>query len=142
LSIFASYFIAMTLVPLYCAKFVSPSHHFADEHVETPQKNILARFDRFFNAHFQAMLDCYERQARKAMKRPGVTTAVIFAGMIVLLAVTFPFLGRAYFPRTDPGQFIIYVHMPSGSRLGVSNDYIASVENVIRGVVKPKDLDV
>ncbi len=141
-SIFASYFIAMTLVPLYCAKFVSPSHHFADEHVETPQKNILARFDRFFNSHFQAMLDWYERQARKAMKRPGVTTAVIFAGMIVLLAVTFPFLGRAYFPRTDPGQFIIYVHMPSGSRLDVSNDYIARVENVIRSVVKPKDLDM
>jgi multidrug efflux pump subunit AcrB len=142
LSIFASYFIAMTLVPLYCAKFVSPSHHFLDEHVETPQKNIFARFDRFFNAHFQAMLGRYERQARKAMKRPGVTTAVIFAGMIVLLAVTFPFLGRAYFPRTDPGQFIIYVHMPSGSRLGVSNDYIARVEDVIRGVVKPKDLDM
>ncbi len=141
-SIFASYFIAMTLVPLYCAKFVSPSHHFADEHVETPQKNILARFDRFFNAHFQAMLDWYERQARKAMKRPGVTTAVIFAGMIVLLAVTLPFLGRAYFPRTDPGQFIIYVHMPSGSRLDVSNDYIARVEDVIRSVVKPRDLDM
>jgi multidrug efflux pump subunit AcrB len=141
-SIFASYFIAMTLVPLYCAKFVSPSHHFLDEHVETPQKNIFARFDRFFNAHFQAMLDWYERQARRAMKRPGVTTGVIFAGMIVLLAVTLPFLGRAYFPRTDPGQFIIYVHMPSGSRLGVSNDYIARVENVIRGVVKPKDLDM
>ncbi len=88
------------------------------------------------------MLDWYERQARKAMKRPGVTTAVIFAGMIVLLAVTFPFLGRAYFPRTDPGQFIIYVHMPSGSRLSVSNDYIARVEDVIRGVVKPKDLDM
>jgi multidrug efflux pump subunit AcrB len=32
--------------------------------------------------------------------------------------------------------------MPSGSRLGVSNDYIARVENVIRGVVKPKDLDM
>jgi multidrug efflux pump subunit AcrB len=140
-SIFASYFFAMTVVPLFCARFISPSHHFKDEHVETPQKNILAHFDRFFNAKFQAMLDWYERQAKKAMRRPGVTTAVIFAGMIVLLAVTLPFLGRAYFPRTDPGQFIIYVHMPSGSRLDVSNDYIAKVENVIRGVIKPKDLD-
>ena len=32
--------------------------------------------------------------------------------------------------------------MPSGSRLEVSNEYIARVENVIRGVVKPKDLDM
>ena len=30
--------------------------------------------------------------------------------------------------------------MPTGSRLSVSNDYIARVENVIRSVVKPKDL--
>jgi multidrug efflux pump subunit AcrB len=139
-SIFASYFIAMTLVPLYCAKFIRPKDE--GEHGENFKPNIFTRFDRKFNAKFQAMLDWYERQAKKAMKRPGVTTAVIFAGMIVLLAVTFPFLGRAYFPRTDPGQFIIYVHMPSGSRLDVSNDYIARVENVIRGVVKPKDLDM
>ena len=32
--------------------------------------------------------------------------------------------------------------MPSGTRLEVSNDYIARVENVIRSVVKPKDLDM
>jgi multidrug efflux pump subunit AcrB len=54
--------------------------------------------------------------------------------------VLFPFLGRAYFPRTDPGQFIIDVRMPSGTRLEVSDDYIAKVENVIRSVVRPKDL--
>ena len=57
-----------------------------------------------------------------------------------LLVVLFPFLGRAYFPRTDPGQFVINVHMPSGTRLEVSNDYIAKVENIIRSVVKPNDL--
>ena len=56
------------------------------------------------------------------------------------MLVSFPFLGRAYFPRTDPGQFIIDVHMPSGTRLEVSNDYIARVEQIIRSVVKPKDL--
>ena len=27
------------------------------------------------------------------------------------------FLGRAYFPRTDPGQFVINVKMPSGTRI-------------------------
>ena len=30
--------------------------------------------------------------------------------------------------------------MPSGTRLEVSNDYIAKVEDIIRSVVKPKDL--
>ncbi len=137
-SIFASYFIAMTVVPLYCARFIRPR----DEEGRTGETRLsfFARFDRRFNEKFQGMLNWYEALALKTMRRPGVTTAVIFAGMAVLMIVTFPFLGRAYFPRTDPGQFIIDVHMPSGTRLEVSNDYIAKVEQVIRSVVRPKDL--
>jgi multidrug efflux pump subunit AcrB len=137
-SIFASYFFAMTVVPLYCAKFIRPKDE--GEHGEGPRQNIFARFDREFNARFQSMLDWYEGLAKRAMQRPGFTTVAICAGIALLLAVTFPFLGRAYFPRTDPGQFIIDVRMPSGTRLEVSNDYIAKVENVIRSVVKPKDM--
>jgi len=60
----------------------------------------------------------------------------------LVLVVTYPFLGRAYFPRTDPGQFIINVRMPAGTRLEVSNDYIAKVEDIIRSEVKPADLDM
>lgn len=137
-SIFASYFFAMTVVPLYCARFIKP--HDEGERAEHVKKNLFAKFDQVFNEKFQAMLDWYEDLAKRSMKRPGLTTVVISAGLVLLLAVTFPFMGRAYFPRTDPGQFIIYVHMPTGTRLGVSNQYIAQVEDVIRSVVKPKDL--
>jgi multidrug efflux pump subunit AcrB len=80
--------------------------------------------------------------AMRAMRRPGITAAVILGGVALTLLVLFPFLGRAYFPRTDPGQFVINVRMPSGTRLEVSNDYIAKVENIIRGVVKPSDMDM
>ena len=86
------------------------------------------------------MLNWYEGLAMRAMERPGITAAAIFGGVVLLLAVTVPFIGRAYFPRTDPGQFIIDVRMPSGTRLEVSNDYIAKVEDIIRSVVPPKDL--
>jgi multidrug efflux pump subunit AcrB len=71
-----------------------------------------------------------------------LTAGAILAGVVLVLAVTAPFLGRAYFPRTDPGQFVIDVRMPSGTRLEVSNDYVAKVESIIRGVVTPADLDM
>jgi multidrug efflux pump subunit AcrB len=138
LSIFASYFFAMTVVPLYCSMFVRPHHE--PEAGEDKKESIFARFDREFNNRFQAMLAWYESAAGRAMRRPGLTTIVISAGMVLVLAVTFPFVGRAYFPRTDPGQFVINVRMPSGTRIAVSNDYVAKVEDVIRSVVKPKDL--
>ncbi len=139
LSIFASYFFAMTVVPLFCAKFITLRDD-EEEHPENFRTSAFARFERWFNARFQAMLDWYEGLALRAMERPGFTASSILAGVAVLLAVSVPFLGRAYFPRTDPGQFILNVRMPSGTRLEVSNDYIARVEDIIRNVVPPKDL--
>jgi multidrug efflux pump subunit AcrB len=139
-SIFASYFFAMTVVPLYCAKFIHLHHE--GEELEKPKRGIFARFESNFNDKYERMLNWYERVAKRAMGRPGLTAAAILAGVVLVLIVTVPFLGRAYFPRTDPGQFVIDVRMPSGTRLEVSNDYIAKVENIIRGVVKPADLDM
>ena len=139
-SIFASYFFAMTVVPLYCAKFIRLKDD--AEHAGAPKLSFFARFERKFNEKFQRMLNWYEGLARRAMARPGFTAWAILAGVALVLLVTVPFVGRAYFPRTDPGQFIIDVRMPSGSRLEVSNDYIAHVEDIIRSVVRPGDLDM
>jgi len=138
LSIFASYFFAMTVVPLYCANFIRLRDE--EQHPEGRREPFLARFDKKFNQKFQHMLTWYEGLAKRAMQRPGLTAAAILGGVALTLLVLFPFLGRAYFPRTDPGQFVIDVRMPSGTRLETSNDYIAKVESVIRSVVKPSDL--
>jgi multidrug efflux pump subunit AcrB len=141
LSIFASYFFAMTVVPLFCAKFVHIRRHREDEN--SPHRpSLFQRFLIRFNQHFHNFLDGYERLAFRILKRPALAAGAILAGLALVLFGLFPFLGRAYFPRTDPGQFVIDVHMPSGSRLEVSNDYIAKVEDVIRSVVKPRDLDM
>ncbi|MGA7110716.1 MAG: efflux RND transporter permease subunit [Terracidiphilus sp.] len=140
LSIFASYFFAMTVVPLYCAKFIHLHHE--GEAIKKPKSGFFARFERSFNAKYDRMLNRYEQLAKRAMERPGLTAVAILAGVALVLASASPFLGRAYFPRTDPGQFIINLRMPSGTRLEVSNDYVAKVEDVIRGVVKPADLDM
>lgn len=140
LSIFASYFFAMTVVPLYCANFIRISHEKSPDGESSP--GFFARFDRKFNEQFQRMLNSYETLAFRVLQKPATTTAVILGGLALILLGLFPFLGRAYFPRTDPGQFVINVRMPSGTRLEVSNQYIAQVEKEIRSVVKPSDLDM
>jgi multidrug efflux pump subunit AcrB len=144
LSMFASYAFAMTVVPLFCAMFIKPhgaSHNADAAHTAKPK----GRFgfqpivDKF-NFHFIRMVNGYDSLVRRSLSRPGITTAGILGGVAVLLLITFPFLGRAYFPRTDPGQFVINVRMPSGTRLEVSDQYIARVEKIIREEVRPKDL--
>jgi len=139
-SIFASYFFAMTVVPLYCARFINVHDEEGDHN--SKKTGFFVRFDHWFNAKFQAMLEWYEGWAYRAMKRPLVTAGVILGGVGALLLLIFPFLGRTYFPRTDPGQFIINLRMPSGTRLEVSDAYVAKVEDTVRSVIPEKDLDM
>ncbi|MBS1801873.1 MAG: efflux RND transporter permease subunit [Acidobacteria bacterium] len=140
LSIFASYFFAMTVVPLYCAKFINVHDEEGDH--KNKKTGLFARFDRWFNAKFQGLLNWYEARAYRAMKKPGLTAGIILGSVVLILLVSFPFLGRAYFPRTDPGQFIINLRMPSGTRLEVSNDYVRKVEQIIRETVPDADRDM
>ena len=52
----------------------------------------------------------------------------------------YPFLGLAFFPRTDAGQFTVNIKVPTGTRIEVTNDYVAKIEDLIRHIVAPKDL--
>jgi multidrug efflux pump subunit AcrB len=138
--IFASYFFSMTLVPLFCAKFINLHEEHGENARGEHKHSIFRRTVDRFNVYFQRMLDHYERLAYRSLKRPGFTAAVLLGGTALILIVLTPLLGRAYFPRTDPGQFIINVKMPSGTRIESSDAYIARVEDEIRKVVSPHDL--
>jgi multidrug efflux pump subunit AcrB len=142
LSIFASYIFAMTVVPLYCAQFIriEPHQHGEGEAGAEPKQGWLAKIVYRFNQVFQRLLTYYEKHVRRTLEKPGRTAVIILIAIALLLAVCFPFVGQAYFPRTDPGQFVIYVKAPSGTRLEVSDKYIAQVEQIIRSSVDKDDL--
>ncbi len=140
LSIFASYIFAMTVVPLYCARFIRLDAH--GEESNEKQSGALAKVVHKFNEMFQRMLAYYEKHVTRALRRPGRTALYILGGIVLLIGGIFPFVGRAYFPRTDPGQFVIDVKAPSGTRLEVSDKYIARVEEDIRSVIPKNELQM
>ena len=149
LSLFASYFVAMTVVPLFCAKLIGA--HEADEgapefdehHEHHPSAaksgSWLERFNSGFNTRFQRMLDRYERLVRRALLKPRLTAMAIL-GVFVLSLGLFPLLGVAFFPRSDAGQFEISMKAQSGTRIEVTNQEVAQVEQLVRQVVQPADL--
>jgi len=144
LSIFASYVFAMTVVPLYCAYFIRLKGHgsaHGEESHGSPE-GMLGRVVRGFNKLFHQLLSVYEVWVTRALERPGRTALVILGGIVLLVAAVFPFVGRAYFSRTDPGQFVINVKAPSGTRLEVSDKYIARVEEDIRSVIPKSELEM
>jgi len=151
-SLFASYMVAMTVVPLYCARFIEPHKADASEeeeiddekHIEYHKPTCLSFFQRLvraFNSRFQQMLEQYVFAVNRSILRPVATTLGIL-GVVLLSFGLLPFLGKSYFPRTDPGQFVINIKCPSGTRIELSNQYIAQVENEIRQTIPSRDLDM
>ena len=151
LALFASYIVAMTVVPLFCARYIkSPSHVATAEDASADTSSVWqfsklsrwsARFNDWFGAHFRRLLESYEARVRLALSRPRRVAAGILGSFVLSLAL-FPLLGVAFFPRTDAGQFVINVKAPSGTRVEITNDEVARVEDIIRKTVQPRDLQI
>ncbi len=136
LSMLASFFVAMTVVPLFCAKWIK-SPHLTHEHVISESRfgHLVAGFNRYF----ERLVRSYDRTAGRALLRPAATT-VGLVGVALLSLSLYPLLGVAYFPRTDPGQFVINVKAPSGTRLELTEQDVKQVEGEIRQIVPPNEL--
>ena len=156
LALFASYVVAMTVVPLFCAKFIKLEGHGehgavaieeglpSAEHVVGHSKKRPNRFRRVvigFNDLFERLLTKYERTIALCLDRPALVVSC-FALFVVLSFALFPFLGTAFFPRTDPGQFVVNVKVPPGTRIEVTDEYVAKMEQEIRDVVSPEDMNM
>ena len=149
LSLFASFAVAMTVVPLFCARFIkAPSHHGTPSSEEAvtvdhprSRRSFGERFNVWFNDRFESFLRFYDRIVAGILRWPVATLAGFGAAFAASLLV-FPLLGLSFFPRTDAGQFVINLKAPSGTRLAVTESEVAKVEDLIRQVVSPEDLDM
>jgi len=133
LALFASYFVAMTVVPLFCSRFMKGHGHTGRS------TSWGARFNTWFNRQFTKVLDGYTVTVQAALKRPGMVVAGLSA-LALASGALFPLLGLAFFPRTDAGQFVINVKAPTGTRIEETEQDIKKVEEVVRRSVDPKDL--
>jgi len=140
LSLFASYLVAMTVVPLFCAKLIK-GHHGEHASDSAPPKNWGARFNHWFNQRFHQMLDRYEGVLNLALLRPAATVLGI-TGVFVFSLVLYPLIGETYFPRTDPAQFVMNLKAPSGTRLELTHEMVKKAEQIVKEVVPAKDLKI
>ena len=147
LSLFASYVVAMTVVPLFCARFIK-AHQLRHTNrswgsrrrrqstrgsVPPPPRGVAGwgrRFNQRFNHLFTRRLDrtSAPSRARCCGRSPRCS------GLSALDPVAWPLPTdrEAYFPRTDPGQFVINVKAPSGTRMEVTEELVGKVEQIVR----------
>ena len=159
-SLGASYLVALTVVPLFCAKLLkarpaktfTPAPHSGsatDAHSHRPAstapddsgpgRSWSARFSIWFTERFARLLAEYERGVRWTLQRPR-TVVIALLGVFVLSLGLYPFLGVAFFPRTDAGQFVINLKTPSGTRIEDTETLVKRVEDLVSQTVAPQDL--
>ena len=99
IALFASYFVAVTVVPLFSARYLKAIH----AHAEGASASWGARFHTRFNAKFDGLLDFYERWVRKALEHPR-KILYAFGGLFLLSFLLYPFIGVSFFPGPTPGN--------------------------------------
>jgi multidrug efflux pump subunit AcrB len=153
ISLLVSFVVAMTVIPLFCSRFLkAPPHahahegHAPDEgegevgpaSAGSARPSLWARFNEGFNKQFNRILDVYEKWVRVALRRPALTVVALVATFIGSLGI-YPLLGLSFFPRTDAGQFTINMKAPTGTRIELTNEYVAKVEELIKKTIAPGD---
>jgi multidrug efflux pump subunit AcrB len=135
-SLFASYIVAMTVVPLFCARYLK-AHNTHQEH----KAGWGTLFNTAFNASFNRMLQLYEVLVQRVLRIPATVLALFFLAFAASLLL-YSQLGFSYFPQTDAGQFVITFKAPSGTKLTVTEREVANLESLIKSIVRPEDLGI
>jgi multidrug efflux pump subunit AcrB len=128
ISLLASYVVAMTVVPLFCSRFIKTAHS-------------TGAFNLWFNKQFDRMLNGYDRWIAGVLRWPGLVLVGLACLFVISLAI-YPRLGFSFFPRTDAGQFTISLKAPTGTRIEVTNQLIEQVEQLVRKIIPPEELKI
>jgi multidrug efflux pump subunit AcrB len=152
ISLFASYFVALTVVPLFCARFIKSPHGDVDHESSEAEEMILAkpsshhhglwaRFNASFARGFDKLLHRYDRLVAKVLHRPKAVL-LGFGAFFLLSLLLFPLMGLSFFPQTDAGQFVVSFKAPSGTKLEATEEEAAKLEALIRRIVSKHDMDM
>jgi multidrug efflux pump subunit AcrB len=129
-SMLASYVVALTLVPVFCARFLRQREG-AGEY----------RWFTAFDRAFDHVRGTYGRALRRILGLRFVSIAslvLLFAGSLML----YPRIGKEFFPQVDSGQFNIQMRVPSGTRIEKTEGYVSDVERLVREQIPPSDLQM
>ncbi|MBI1397560.1 MAG: MMPL family transporter [Betaproteobacteria bacterium] len=133
----ASYFFSRTLVPTL-AKYLLRGHTDVHGHLgrRTPWKRLHEHFER----GFAAVRSGYRGMLLHALDaRYGFIA--LFVAAIAGTAIFLPWVGRDFFPTVDAGQIKLHVRAKTGTRLEETARLCDLVENRIRSIIPPSELD-
>ncbi|MCA9135597.1 MAG: efflux RND transporter permease subunit [Planctomycetales bacterium] len=126
LTIGASYFLALTIVPAFCATFI--------------RQKVGARKDPGTDESATLPRGIYGRLLGGALKVPALSALII----IVCVGATFalyPRIGSELFPAVDSGSFELRIKTLPGTELLETEKLVARLEETIKGVIPEDEIE-
>ncbi len=123
-SMAASYVIALTLIPICCAKFLKARH-------ENKEESSAGWFEKLSNAYSSTLT--FALKYRWAVL---LLVVIVFTGSLSL----YKFIGTELFPQVEAGQFTIRVRTNSGTRVEETEKLLIQVEEAVRNLIGKENL--
>lgn len=123
LSIGASYVIAMTIIPAFCARFL--------------RGRAMANVEPSAEDEIPEARGAYTRVLGVALRWRWLVAGAVTV-MVLLSLLLIPGIGTELFPEVDTGTFEIRVSTTPGARLEVTEELVKQMEDTIREVI-PED---
>ncbi|HUO03717.1 MAG TPA: efflux RND transporter permease subunit [Candidatus Binataceae bacterium] len=129
-----SYLLSRTLVPTM-ARYLLPDTH--EEHVGAGR---FGDFVRWFDGRFERLRDRYKAALGAFIARRGFSLTCV--ALIILLSLSLLLIvGEDFFPSVDAGMMRLHVRAPSGTRIEHTEYLVENVEETIRTIIPPSELD-
>lgn len=126
----ASYVLALTIVPTYCATFVR----------STTQVNKSSDRDDSKNAEVKPPVGFYAQSLKQALKVPSLVALVIIGGVGTTFLL-WPLIGSELFPSVDAGTFEIRIKTIPGNELEETEKLVARIEDSVKEVIPESEIE-
>jgi multidrug efflux pump subunit AcrB len=138
----ASYLASLTVAPVAieaCHRELGHPPELAK--IEAPGSvwGSLAAIWESFNP-FERVADRYVAFLRWGLGHKALVVGTV-GGVFLVSMIQAPRLATEFFPKVDAGEFILNVAAPEGTRLEKTEAIVGRVEEVIRKVIPPRELD-
>jgi HAE1 family hydrophobic/amphiphilic exporter-1 len=124
-SLAMSLFVAVTIVPVLCSRWLKTP----DE--EAQETGVMARFYRLSERFLEAMDERYRRAIHVALNhRPTVIASA--AALVVAAVLLYPMVTVELMPQTDEGEVNINAELPVGTRIERTEEALLRLEEMVR----------
>ena len=138
----ASYFLSRTLIPAMSHYMLGPEvKMFAHGRGHASGgKGPIWKFHYIFNRGFERMRKSYLSLLHWCLDHRA--PVLVGFGMFVVASLGLSvFVGEDFFPTVDSGQLRLHARAPSGTRIEKTETIFADIENEIRQVIPPREID-